>query len=116
MRIACSILLYCFFCMQAYAQFPYVKKLSYPEQLPTQVVYDMLADSKGYVWIATDKGLFRFNGRTSVSIPFVNTTSKAVSYLQEDKDGVLWCMNFYNQLFYYQNDTLRRFEFDYNID
>jgi ligand-binding sensor domain-containing protein len=75
----------------------------------------MLADSKGYIWVATDKGLFRFNGRSSVYIPFVNTTSKSVSYLQEDNDGVIWCMNFYNQLFYYQNDTLRRFEFDYKI-
>lgn len=98
-----------------HAQYPYVKKLSYPEQLPTQRVFNILADSKGYIWIGTDKGMFRYNGRTFVFIPFDITSSKEVSYLQEDSDGTIWCMNFYNQLFYYSNDSLRRFELDYNI-
>lgn len=95
--------------LQLYGQYPYVKKLNYPDQLPTQVVYDMLTDKQGYIWVGTDKGLFRFNGRTFVPIPFDNTSSKAVSYLQEDNEGTIWCMNFYNQLFSYQKDTLRRF-------
>ncbi len=111
MRPICGILL-CFFFFQAGGQFPYVKKLNYPEQLPTQVVYDMLTDTKGYIWVGTDKGLYRFNGRTFISIPFDNTSSKAVSYLQEDKEGKIWCMNFYNQLFSYQNDSLKRFTID----
>lgn len=104
-----------FLSIQSFGQFPYVKKLNYPEQLATQVVYDMLTDSKGYIWLGTDKGLYRFNGRSFVPVPFNNTTSIAVSYLQEDSDGTVWCMNFYNQLFYYQRDTLRKFEFDNNL-
>lgn len=94
---------------QVHGQYPFVKKLNYPDQLPTQVVYDMLTDKKGYIWVGTDKGLFRFNGKNFVPIPFDNTSSKAVSYLQEDNDGTIWCMNFYNQLFSYKKDTLRRF-------
>jgi hypothetical protein len=90
-------------------QYPYVRKLNFPDPLPTQVVYDMLTDAKGYIWVCTDKGLYRFNGRTFVSIPFDATRSKAISYLQEDNKGVIWCMNFYNQLFSLQNDTLRQF-------
>ncbi len=111
MRITvCIILLFCW--SHGNGQYPYVKKLNYPEQLSTQVVYDMLTDSKGYLWLGTDKGLYRFNGRTFVSIPFNTTASKAVSYLQEDKDGVVWCMNFYNQVFYSQKDTLRQYVID----
>src|SRR5258705_13863309 len=98
------------FLSAAYGQYPYVKKIGFPEQLPTQVVYDMLTDSKGYIWLGTDKGLFRFNGRTFVSVPFDNTSSRSVSYLQEDEQGTIWCMNFYNQLFSFQKDTLRKFE------
>ena len=113
MRSICAILL-CIFFFQVSGQFPYVKKLNYPEQLPTQVVYEMLTDTKGYIWVGTDKGLYRFNGRTFISIPFDNTSSKAVSYLQEDKEGKIWCMNFYNQLFSYQNDSLKRFVIDNN--
>lgn len=97
---------------QTYGQYPYVKKLNYPDQLPTQVVYDMLTDKQGYIWIGTDKGLFRFNGRNFIAIPFDNTSSKAVSYLQEDGEGVIWCMNFYNQLFSLRKDTLRKFVMD----
>jgi ligand-binding sensor domain-containing protein len=102
-----------FFSSCIYGQFPYMKKMNFPEQLPTQVVYDMLTDSKGYIWLGTDKGLFRFNGRTFVTVPFDNTSSRAVSYLQEDEQGTIWCMNFYNQLFSFQKDTLRKFEIDY---
>ncbi len=104
-----------FFLVPVYGQFPYVKKLNYPEQLPTQVIYGMLADSRGYIWIGTDKGLYRFNGRTFVPIPFINSSLKSVSYLQEDNEGKIWCMNFHNQVFYFQNDTLRRFEIDPEI-
>ncbi len=96
-----------------HGQFPYVKKINFPEQLPTQVVYDMLTDSRGYIWLGTDKGLYRFNGRTFVAVPFDNTSSKAVSYLSEDDKGAIWCMNFYNQLFSCQKDTLHRFVIDY---
>ncbi len=93
------------------AQFPYTQKFTYPAQLPTQVIYDMLADQKGYIWLATDKGLFRFNGRTFVKIPFDFTSMQAVSYLQEDPQGRIWCMNFYKELFSLQNDTLRNYYF-----
>lgn len=114
MRIIAGIIL-SFFFIQSYGQFPYVKKLNYPEQLPTQVVYDMLTDSKGYIWLGTNKGLYRFNGRAFIEVPFDSTSSRAVSYLQEDTDGRVWCMNFYNQLFSYRNDTLRRFWVDNGI-
>ena len=109
-NVTISILL--FIVSQTNGQYPYVKKLSFPEQLPTQVVYDMLTDSKGYIWVATDKGLYRFNGRTFVSVPFNNSSSKTVSYLQEDAQGTIWCMNFYNELFSFQKDTLRKFDID----
>ncbi len=108
-----TVIITLFFFSHLNAQFPYVKKLSYPEQLPTQVVYDMITDTKGYIWLGTDKGLYRFNGRTFVPVPFDNTSSKNVSYLQEDDKGTMWCMNFYNQLFYFQKDTLRKFNVDY---
>lgn len=111
MRILVSLLL----AIQAIlcsGQFSYVRKLSYPDQLPTQAVYDMLIDSKGYVWMATDKGLYRFNGRSYIDVPFQNGSLKAVSYLQEDAGGTVWCMNFHNQVYYFRNDTLRRFAID----
>ncbi len=97
------------FSVSAKTQYPYVNRLHFPDQLSTLVVYDMLTDTKGYIWIGTDKGLFRYNGRKFIPIPFDKTSSKSVSYLQQDTQGTIWCMNFYNQLFSFQNDTLRIF-------
>ncbi len=114
MRILFFILLF-LCCSLGYGQYPYVKKLNYPEQLPTQVIYDMITDSKGYIWLGTDKGLYRYNGRAFVSIPFNKTSSRAISYLQEDQDGVIWGMNFFNQLFYLQKDTLRQYEIEEKV-
>lgn len=99
----------------AYAQFPYIRKMNYPAQLPTQVVYNMHSDTRGYIWLATDKGLFRFNGKNFIPIPFDNTHLKSVSYLREDNRGVIWCMNFYNQVFSVRNDTLRRFRVESDL-
>lgn len=96
---------------QVNAQFPYTQKFTYPAQLPTQVIYDMLSDNKGYIWLATDKGLFKFNGRAFVKIPFDNTSMQSVSYLQQDPEGNIWCMNFYKELFSIKNDTLRNYYF-----
>ena len=93
------------------AQFPYIQKFNYPAQLPTQVIYDMLTDDRGYIWVATDKGLFKFNGRLFVKIPFDITSMQSVSYLQQDDQGTIWCMNFYKELFSLRNDTLRNYQF-----
>jgi len=102
----------CLLTVRVAAQFPYTLKFTYPAQLPTQVIYDMLADNKGYIWLATDKGLFRFNGRVFAKIPFDNTSMQSVSYLQKDPEGNIWCMNFYKELFTIKNDTLRNYHFN----
>lgn len=102
----------CLLARAATAQFPYTQKFTYPAQLPTQVIYDMLVDNKGYIWLATDKGLFRFNGRSFAKIPFDNTSMQSVSYLQKDPEGNIWCMNFYKELFTIKNDTLRNYYFN----
>jgi hypothetical protein len=104
----CMIIL--IFSNRTTAQFPFIQKFNYPDQLPTQVIYNMLSDKKGYIWIGTDKGLYRFNGRSFTKIPFSKTSVKSVSYLQQDAEGTIWCVNFYKEIFYVKNDTLRQFK------
>jgi ligand-binding sensor domain-containing protein len=45
-------------------------------------------DSKGYVWFASDKGLFRFDGINQVLVD--GTTADPVTALAEDEAGVIW--------------------------
>ncbi|WPV00259.1 histidine kinase [Mucilaginibacter sp. cycad4] len=50
-----------------YASIPYqevyLKNYSAPDGLPSSRVYYLMQDSRGFIWIATDKGVSRFDGQ-----------------------------------------------------
>ncbi len=96
--------------MSSVGQYPYTSKITSPDPLPTPVIYDMLGDSKGYLWLATDKGLIKFNSRNFQILPFTSTQLKSVAYINEDKQGKIWCANFYKQIFYVEHDSVKLFE------
>ncbi len=91
-----------------FAQTPYLQPTS---NLPTQTIYDMLSDRQGRIYLGTDKGLFRFNGKNAWLIPFEDAQQADFTALREDKQGRIWGLNFAKQLFYLENDTLRTFPF-----
>jgi ligand-binding sensor domain-containing protein/anti-sigma regulatory factor (Ser/Thr protein kinase) len=86
---------------------PFIRKISYLEGLPTQTIYDLFHDSKGYIYLGTDKGLIRFNGTQFTRIAFKENLSNAINNICEDANGRIWCKNFSNQVFYLENDTLK---------
>ena len=63
--------------------------------LSNNIVYDILQDRDGYVWIATDNGLNRYNGYTSKTF-FHNAqdsssiSSSVIRSLVEDSEGNIW--------------------------
>lgn len=91
------------------AQLPYIKAVPYPYQIPTKTIYDIFTDNKGQIWLGTNKGLYRFNGKDATEIPFKTTRQKDITYLKEDDKGRIWGMNFANQIFYIENDSLHLF-------
>jgi len=63
--------------------------------LSNNIVYDILQDREGYVWIATDNGLNRYNGYTAKTFFHKATDSTSVSSsvirsLLEDSEGNVW--------------------------
>lgn len=74
--------------------------------LKTNSVYGITQDNKGFLWLGTDNGLVRFDGFEFKL--YINTTmaGSAITSPKEDAFGRIWCMNFYNQVFYIDNDTL----------
>lgn len=66
----------------------------------------MLQDANGYVWLGTDKGLVRFDGKQFKT--YINAASSigAMSDLRIDKNGQLHCQNFSGKHFYMRNDSL----------
>jgi Histidine kinase/Two component regulator propeller len=74
--------------------------------LPTNTIYDLLQDHQGFIWLGTDKGLFRYDGITFK--PFLGTgqNDKSISNLMEDVSGRIWGQNFSGQYFHNQGDSL----------
>ena len=74
------------------AQPVYVHYTSYNSGLPTELIYKIVADKNGYLWLATDKGLVRFNGK---EFKLINTgrPEDFVSVLKT-KDNILWLFGY----------------------
>jgi len=92
-------------------QEPYIRAVNYPYQISTKTIYDMHADARGQIWLGTNKGLFRFNGKQAISVPFEESRQTDFTHLKTDPYGRIWGMNFANQLAYVNRDTLRLFQF-----
>ncbi|WP_245234890.1 sensor histidine kinase [Tamlana crocina] len=77
--------------------------------LPDVEFYDVKEDRDHFIWLAADKGLFKYNGTDYVKITHTEQKGNSFFQLQEDHQGVLWCNNIYGQIFFYKNDSLQLF-------
>jgi signal transduction histidine kinase len=73
---------------------------------PSQQVYDLLVDRKGFVWIAHELGVTRYDGLTYTNFSNPHQASLAITDLVEDRFGRIWCHNFSAQVFYVENERL----------
>ena len=90
--------------MNGLSQSNSIKKIN---GLPTKEIYNMLVDSRGFLWIAHDLGLSRYDGVNFVSYSSPDQTSLSATDLVEDKHGRIWFHNFTGQIFYVENDTVK---------
>ncbi len=73
----------------------YFERLTSADGLPHDVVYSLLQDRTGFLWLATEGGLARYDGYTVTSFfhhPLDPSSLAAndVSQILEDRDGTLW--------------------------
>jgi two-component sensor histidine kinase len=81
--------------------------------LPTKEVYDLLIDKKGFLWVAHNLGVSRYDGVTFTNFINSEQSLSAISGLLEDPGGRIWCYNFSGQVFYIQNEKMNLFK-DYD--
>ncbi|HTN44792.1 MAG TPA: histidine kinase [Flavipsychrobacter sp.] len=81
--------------------------------LPTNHVYSTIVDRYGYLWMATAKGVVKYNG---YSIKLFNVSSGIsnadVWMLFEDSKGRIWLINISNQLGYIDRDKYHKVHVD----
>ncbi|WMI65336.1 histidine kinase [Aestuariibaculum sp. YM273] len=87
--------------------------MSTVSNLPDIEFYDIVEDNNKAIWLAADKGLYRYNGRSYIKTTHQEQHGNSVFGLKLDKHGRLWCNNIYGQLFYVENNTMYLF-FDAN--
>jgi len=85
-------------------QFNY-KNFSTEHGLPSSEVYSVIQDSKGYIWGATDAGVFKYNN-SNFKIFTTNdgAPDNTIFNLFEDKKGRIWMTGFNGRVGYYLND------------
>lgn len=107
------LLLFYFLPVYLFSQIAYLKNYTTKDGLPSNEVYQVIQDSKGYMWFATDFGVSRFDG-----YKFTNFDSKdglpdnTVFEIYEDYKGRLWFISSSAKLSYYFNDSI--FLYKYN--
>lgn len=75
--------------------------------MPTNTVYDLMQDQRGFIWLGTDKGLYRYDGNEFKLFSSKKQDGKSLSNLMEDSNGKIWCQNFSGQFFYTEADSLQ---------
>jgi len=62
-------------------------------------IYDVYQDKKGFIWLGTENGLIRFDGKNATLFAASKNFSKSVTNILEDKTGSIFCQNFSGQFF-----------------
>ena len=100
-----------FQCNFSFAQ---LQNLQAVKGLPTEEVFDLYPDSKGYLWVSHTLGISRFDGRNFTHFTNNDQTTTGIAGICEDKQGRIWCYNFNGQLFYIEKEKMNLFQ-QYNI-
>jgi ligand-binding sensor domain-containing protein len=96
----------CFHFLQIESQTPYAISLNRSAGLSSNVTYDIIQDSRGFIWIASNDGLVRYDGFEFKTFINSNQSSLAGSSIMEDKFGRIWYQNFDGNLSYVENNQL----------
>lgn len=105
------LLLFIFgFIVKSQSYIPYYYHISKQNGMPTEVVYDLFQDKKGYIWLSTEQGLYRFDGKNYQSYNLEEQTSKSGSCITEDSWGRIWYSNFDGFIYYVERGKLKIFK------
>ncbi|MEN9303271.1 MAG: hypothetical protein RL264_1700 [Bacteroidota bacterium] len=72
--------------------------------------YDLLQDRKGYIWIAGNSGLHRYNAKEFKHFAAINSPSRALTGLRDDSFRRLWMVDFAGNIYYQKDNILRPFK------
>lgn len=102
-----ATLLYLLLAIFCSAQGPAYRHYAVEQGLPSTELYDLLQDHNGFIWLASDRGVSRYDGYSFRNFNSSDgLTDNTVFLLQEDSAGHVWCGTFNNHLCYFNGDQI----------
>jgi two-component sensor histidine kinase len=102
-----SLVFGCLFSFALWAQDPYGIPINKRSGLPSNEVYSLLQDSKGFIWMATGNGLCRYDGYEFKTYSLSLHRSLTGTVIKEDRLGRIWYITFDGWMHYVEGDTLK---------
>ena len=91
----------------SYGQTTFIKHYSTKDGLPSNSCYFTLQDRKGYIWVATDAGVCRFDGKVFEIFSIDDgLPDNQIVKLYEDSQGRIWFSALNGQLSYYSGGKI----------
>ena len=113
MRNTLITILFIAFYTQLFAQSSVFRHYSVNEGLPSSEIYHIIQDSKGYLWIATNVGVSRFDGKKFENFDSENgLPENTIFEVYEDETGRIWFVGFPFQLSYFSNGAIVPFKYN----
>ncbi|VXB44159.1 conserved hypothetical protein [Flavobacterium sp. 9AF] len=98
------------------AQTPTRFQITEKDGLPDYEIYDLIEDKEGFIWIAANKGLYRYDGKEFLHFNHPKKRGLSVFGLTLDSEGKLWCNNISGQIFFIKDEKMELFyDFQKNI-
>ncbi|HWZ21905.1 MAG TPA: two-component regulator propeller domain-containing protein, partial [Cytophagaceae bacterium] len=104
--------MFCLFSLTSvFAQQPVFKNYAVKDGLPSSEVYDVIQDSKGFMWFCTDAGISRYDGYTFHNFSTLNgLCDNTVFGSYEDRKGRIWFRTMSGKLSYFFQDSIYSIE------
>ncbi len=86
-----------------------VRNYTINEGLKSDYIYEINQDNQGYIWIATNAGLNKFNGREFIEPSFKGFGEKEIIKMFKDSEQRLWCIQLDGMVFYIKDGKVFQF-------
>ncbi|MGB5980528.1 MAG: histidine kinase [Nonlabens sp.] len=97
-------------CCLTTGQEPVTVHLTEKDGLPDKEFYGIAEDSKGFIWLAGNSGLTRYDGKEYTTYSHPLKRGLSVFELQIDSRDRVWCINISGQVFYFEDGELHLFK------
>lgn len=97
--------------ISTFSQDVYTENIGLESGLPSENIYDIYKDSKGFIWCSSDIGLIRLNGIEYRVFTTQNNFSNSGTFLKEDDWGRIWFQSFDGFYFYVEDNQLKLADF-----